>query len=117
MARKHDVVVIGGGHNGLVAAGYLSKAGLDVCGGEFYEKVGGGCMTLEVPLPGFKQDIAAIFFGTIMQNPLMRNDELKLISKYGLSSLQTTGPLGGTVFPDGSVLTVYRDIDKTCESI
>jgi phytoene dehydrogenase-like protein len=31
MAKQYDVVVIGGGHNALTLAGYLSKAGLDVC--------------------------------------------------------------------------------------
>ena len=118
MAKEHDVVVIGGGHNGLVAAGYLAKAGLDVCVAEFYEKVGGGAMTLDdMPIPGYKSDIAAIFLGTILQNPLMKNDELKLVSKYGLKSVQTAGPLAATVFPDGRVLTVYHDINKTCESI
>ena len=54
--EKHDVVVVGGGHNGLIVAAYLAKAGLDVCVVERQDKVGGGVITREVTLPGFKQD-------------------------------------------------------------
>ena len=82
--EKHDVVVVGGGHNGLVVAAYLAKAGLDVCVVERQDKVGGGVVTREVTLPGFQQDICSTQHGTIQANPLIRQDELGLVSKYGL---------------------------------
>ncbi len=56
MARSHEVVIIGGGHNGLTVAGYLAKAGVDVCVVEALPKVGGGVITIEPVAPGFKMD-------------------------------------------------------------
>ena len=46
--EKHEVVVIGGGQNGLVVAGYLAKAGVDVCVVEIRDKVGGGAISEEL---------------------------------------------------------------------
>lgn len=117
MAKKHDVVIIGGGHNGLIVAGYLAKSGLDVCVVESNDKVGGGVMTREVPLPGFKHDLASMIHGTLMQSPLIKNDELGLLSKYGLKYIQASGPLITMVFPDDRALVVSADINKTIESI
>ena len=48
--EKHDVVVVGAGHNGLIVAAYLAKAGLDVCVVERQDKVGGGVVTREITL-------------------------------------------------------------------
>lgn len=114
--EKYDVVVVGGGHNGLIVAGYLAKAGLKVCVLERQDKVGGGVITREVTLPGFKQDVCSIQHGSIQANPMIHADELGLMSKYGLSYLIPDIQMG-FLFADGSTITIYRDIDKTCESI
>ncbi len=114
--EKYDVVVIGAGHNGLIAAAYLAKAGLNVCVLERQDKVGGGCVTREVTLPGFKHDLAATSHTGIQSNPLIEQDELGLIHKYGLKYIHPD-PLFAIVFPDDKALVVYRDINKTCESI
>ena len=53
-----DVIVIGGGHNGLVCASYLAKAGLKVALFERREIVGGACVT-EEPWPGIKVSMGA----------------------------------------------------------
>jgi phytoene dehydrogenase-like protein len=53
MPEHVDVIVIGAGHNGLVCAGYLAKAGLDVLVLERSHRIGGACITEEL-VPGFK---------------------------------------------------------------
>ena len=85
---KYDFVVIGAGHNGLVAACYLAKTGFDVCVLEGEEKIGGGVRTEEVTVPGFKHDLASMMHGLINSNPLLVKDELGLKSKYGLGNAE-----------------------------
>ena len=116
MAKSYDVIVAGGGHNGLTAAAYLAKAGLNVCVVETNEHVGGGAITREVNGPGFKHDLASTCHAYTFFNPLYVNDELKLRSKYGLQCLQPE-TLTSAVFPDERVLVISKDIDKTCASI
>ena len=60
--EKHDVVIIGGGHNGLIVAAYLAKAKVDVCVVELLDMVG-GCvvtreLTLRVQLSGSRHDLS-----------------------------------------------------------
>lgn len=114
--REHDVIVIGGGHNGLIAAGYLAKAGVDVCVCEALDEVGGDIVTNELTLPGFKHDRGATMHGVIQGNPLLANDELELKSKYGLKYIYPELSFA-TTFPDGTAICSYVDIDKTCASI
>ncbi len=114
--EKHDVVVVGGGHNGLIVAAYLAKAGLDVCVVERQDKVGGGVVTREVTLPGFKQDTISTQHGSIQANPLIHQDELGLKSKYGLKYIRPDIQMV-FIFSDDSSLIIHQDIDKTCESI
>ncbi len=116
MAEKYDVVIIGGGHNGLTVAGYLAKAGLNVCIVEQQDKVGGGVITREVTLPGFKHDVASVMHGLVVANPLIHQDELGLLSRYGLKYIYPERPFA-VVFSDDRALIFDRDLDKTCESI
>ena len=53
MATTYDAIVIGGGHNGLVAAAYLGRAGRKVLVLERRERLGGAAVTEEI-FPGFK---------------------------------------------------------------
>jgi phytoene dehydrogenase-like protein len=112
----HDVIVVGGGHNGLTAAAYLAKAGLDVLVLEAKDYVGGGVITKEATLPGFHHDLHAIAHIFIQGNPLIRNDELGLKSRYGLKYI-FPDPSMAVVFPDGDYIAFYRDVHKTAETI
>ena len=116
MSKKYDVVIAGGGHNGLVLGCYLAKAGLKVCIVERNEKVGGGVMTREYTLPGFKHDTHSVAHTLIQANPLMLRDELGLKSKYGLRYINPD-KMTAAMFEDGSILKFYSDLDRTCDSI
>lgn len=114
--ETYDIVVAGGGHNGLVAAAYLAKAGLKVCVVERLDKTGGGCCTRELTAPGFKNDVFSMFQNFIHDNPLIARDELGLLSKYGLSYIHPD-PMFAFIFPDETSMIFYHDINKTRESI
>jgi phytoene dehydrogenase-like protein len=116
LPARAEVVVIGGGHNSLVAAAYLAKAGLEVLVLEAGPTVGGNTRTEELTLPGFAHDSCSSAHVLIQNNPLIRDDELGLVSDYGLRYL-TTDP--AVVMPQGDddVLVMYPDLDATCSEI
>jgi len=116
MVKSHEVVIVGGGHNGLTVGCYLAKAGVDVCVLEALPCVGGGVVSDELAAPGFINDTCSIWHGFIQANPLILNDELGLISKFGLEYINPQNQFS-VLFPDDTYLTLYRDVDKTCESI
>lgn len=113
---QHDVIVVGGGHNGLTTAAYLARAGLDVLVLEAKEYVGGGVVTRESTLPGFHHDLHAIAHIFIQGNPLIREDELGLLAKYGLKYVYPD-PAISVTFPDGDHIAFYRDAQRTAETI
>lgn len=114
--NQYDVVAIGGGHNGLVAAAYLAKAGKKVLVLERKDYVGGGVTTRQLNTPGFWHDEHSSVHIMIQGNPMITQDELELFSKFGLKYNYSDVP-HATVFEDGSALITYRDLDKACESI
>jgi len=116
MADTYDAVLVGAGHNTLTTAAYLAKAGMSVCVIEKNDIVGGGVVSREVTAPGFKHDTHATGMILIMANPMIRNDELELQSKYGL---QFDAPDGTYVslFADETWMGTFVSLDKTCETI
>ena len=116
MADRYDIVVMGAGHNGLVAAAYLAKAGKSVLVLERKPYPGGGVVTREVTAPGYHHDVHSSVHIMIQGNPMLTQDELGLIGKFGLKYHYTDVP-HVTVFEDQSTLYTYKDLDKTCESI
>lgn len=107
-----DVVVAGGGHNGLVAAAYLALAGLEVAVLEARDVVGGGAVTEELTLPGFRHDTFSTGHMGLLGNPLIAQRELPL-HRYGLRYLApdpvVTLPLAG----DDRSIVLWRDAART----
>jgi len=111
-----DILVIGSGHNGLVAAAYLAVAGKKVLVLERNEWFGGGVVTRELTLPGFRHDQHSMSHIFIQGNPLLLNDELGLKRKHGLKYLFPEVPMM-SVWEDGSTLPLHRDPAKSAEAI
>ncbi len=116
MAETYDIVIAGAGHNALIVGCYLAKAGQKVCIVERREKAGGSVSTSQVAGEGFHHDICSVSHSMLMGNPLIRNDELRLLSDFGL---QYAAPekMTALAFDDGSVLEFWSDLDRTCASM
>jgi len=113
---RAEVVVVGAGHNSLVCAAYLAKAGLEVLVLEAAPTVGGNTRTEELTLPGFAHDSCSSAHVLIQNNPLIRNDELGLVADYGLRYL-VTDPAVVLPQPGGDVLVTHPDLDATCTEL
>lgn len=113
---QYDVIIIGAGHNGLVCAAYLLKAGKSVL---LLEKrsVPGGAATTEESLPeeapGFKFNLCAIDHEFIHLGPVVEELELK---KYGLEYLYCD-PILFCPQPDGKYFFGHKSVDQTCREI
>jgi phytoene dehydrogenase-like protein len=90
VAAKYDAVIIGGGHNGLVSAAYLARAGLSTLVLEKRHVLGGAAVTEEI-IPGFRFSVAS-YVVSLLRPEIIR--ELRL-PEHGLDIL----PLDGTFTP------------------
>jgi phytoene dehydrogenase-like protein len=111
-----DIIVIGSGHNGLVAAAYLAVAGKRVLVLERNEWHGGGVVSRELTRPGFRHDQHSMSHIFIQGNPLLLNDDLGLKSKYGLRYVFPDVPMM-SVWEDGSTLPLHRNPQQSAEAI
>src|ERR1700730_11124446 len=111
MPDARDVVIIGVGHNGLVPAFYLSKAGYKPLVLERRAQPGGAAVTEEF-YPGFRCSILAHAAGPLRPN-IVRDMQL---AKHGL---QLITPEVGVVAlsPDGRALILYNDVKKSAQEI
>jgi len=107
LAQTYDIIIIGGGHNGLVASVYLAKAGLKTLVLERREIVGGGAIT-EGLHPGFHCSTLTHAVGPL--RPQVVRD-LRL-ANHGLELIEP--PVRVTsLHPDGHSLSIYKDTAKT----
>src|SRR6476646_10295242 len=109
MPERYDAIVIGGGHNGLVCAAYLARAGRRTAVLERRDVLGGAAVTEEI-VPGFRFSVAS-YVVSLLRPEIVRELELP---RHGLEIL----PLDGTLSPlDGDYLWRTNDHARTLREL
>src|SRR5947208_15952088 len=103
--NKYEVVIVGGGHNGLVCAAYLARAGKRVLVLERRERVGGAAVSEEV-FPGFRFSVFS-YVVSLMRPEIIRDLELP---RHGLHILPLQSTL--TPLPTGDYFAQWSDHDQ-----
>ncbi|HZG40903.1 MAG TPA: NAD(P)/FAD-dependent oxidoreductase [Nodosilinea sp.] len=114
--QTYDVILIGAGHNALICAAYLLKAGYSVLLLEKNSTPGGAATTEEImpeQAPGFHFNLCAIDHAFIHLGPVVQELELH---KYGLEYL-FCDPLVFCPHPDGKYFFAHKSVEKTCQEI
>jgi phytoene dehydrogenase-like protein len=105
----YDVVIIGSGHNALVTAAYLARAGRSVLVLERNDRPGGMVRTEEMTLPGFRHDMYSAAHPLFLAGPVYA-DLGPLLTARGLTYVNTDVPTGVS-FPDGRTAVLHRSMD------
>ena len=117
MSTDYDIIIVGGGHNGLICGCLLAKNGLRVLVVERNPWVGGGVLTREVTLPGFKHDLFGSSHVWIHLNPDFKEIRPEL-EQHGLKYIWSEDHITGHPNKyEGPGIIVYKDVDKTCDTI
>lgn len=109
-----DAVVIGAGHNGLVAAAMLADAGWDVLVLEAQPEPGGAVKSAEL-FPGYVSDLYSAFYPLSVASPVLRSLNLE---DHGLRWTHAPAVVGhARSGDDDDAPVIYRDIDRTAEDL
>jgi len=112
---SYDAIIIGSGHNGLITAAYLARAGWKVAVVERNETIGGAVQTRELTLPGFKHDPFAashvLFYGSPIYQELGKE-----LEKHGLK-YRIASHSFASLFPDADSISCYANEAKTLDSL
>jgi phytoene dehydrogenase-like protein len=108
-----DVVVVGAGPNGLVAANLVADAGLDVLVLEEQPEPGGAVRSGELTLPGYIHDMFSAFYPFAAASPVIRGLELE---RFGLRWLRSPLVLAHPT-PDGPTAVLSQDLEETAASL
>ena len=111
MAETRDIIIVGGGHNGLVTAFYLAKAGFKPLVLERRSQVGGAAITEEFH-PGFRCSTLAHSAGPLRPS-VVRDMQLE---RHGLK-LTTSDVSTVSLLPDGRALVLFADLKKAAQEI
>lgn len=113
MESRFDVVIIGGGPNGLMAAAYLSRAGLSTLVIERRHEIGGGLATEETLFPGYYTNPHAVYHMMTDYLPVLRDFD---ISPHGLSFVKPNVQVAG-LFGNGESLVLCNQIEDSKDSM
>src|SRR3982750_4153920 len=105
-----DAIVVGAGHNGLVAANLLADAGWSVLVLEATPQPGGAVRSGYVTSPGYLSDLFSSFYPLGYSSPVLRSLELDL-------SWTNSPDVLTHLLPDGRAATINRDLETTMASM
>ncbi len=108
-----DAIVIGAGHNGLVAANVLADAGWSVLVVEAQPQPGGAVRSAALTIPGYRHDVFSAFYPLAVASPVMRALELE---RYGLVWRRAPLVLAHPR-PGGRCAVLSMDLATTCASL
>jgi len=111
LAKRFDAIIVGGGHNGLVTAAYLARAGRSVLVLERREMVGGCAVTEEI-WPGYRVSTAA-YLSSLLQERIIQDLRLP---DFGYQ-VDAKDPAFFSPFPDGRYLFFWQDRARTLREI
>jgi phytoene dehydrogenase-like protein len=108
-----DDIIVGAGHNALVCALYLAKAGRRVLVLERSSEIGGALRSAELTLPGFVHDVCSAIHPLGLGSPFFRTLPL---ARHGLDWIQPELPLAHPL-DDGSAVLLERSVEATAQGL